>query len=226
MALRAALDDPEIAVAGGIVMKMREDVIDSAGIAIGPNLAAWSLEEYCLPSDVGLLPGFRREVVGVSPAFLMVRRADHLRVGGFWEDLWAYGDEGDYALRMRRLGKAVVCADSTERHWVGGSTGEHQSPLRLYLSSRNRLLNIARHLPNTHLLQGIVLAAGFDILQILQQRNHAATGAVIRGWLAGARGFLRARARGSTDERCEDLKHIASLRAAIAQQRALGRLSI
>src|SRR5690242_11892329 len=105
-----------------------------------------------------------------------------------------YGDEPDYALRLAREGRTVLCPESRMLHLVGASTGAHQSPLRLYLSSRNRLLNIARHLPARRVMAAVALAAAFDVLQLAQQRNRRAMGAVGRGWLAGLRGVRAARA--------------------------------
>jgi GT2 family glycosyltransferase len=227
--LRAALDgDAGVAAAGGVVLKSAPgELIDSAGIAIAPNFAAWSLCENQTPAHAGLDPGTpAREVVGVSPALLMARRADHLRIGGFWETLWMYGDEPDYALRIGRLGRVLVCPDSRMLHRIGGAAGEHQSPLRLYQSSRNRLLNIARHLPGRRLPGAIALAAAFDALQLAQQRNAAGLRAIATGWLAGLRGMPDARTLSTSAEREANVEKIATLREALAQQRSLGRTSI
>jgi GT2 family glycosyltransferase len=227
--LRAALDgDAGVAAAGGVVLKSGPgELIDSAGIAIAPNFAAWSLCENQTPAHAGLDPGTpAREVVGVSPALLMTRRADHLRIGGFWETLWMYGDEPDYALRIGRLGRVLVCPDSRMIHHIGGAAGEHQSPLRLYQSSRNRLLNIARHLPGRRLPVAIAFAAAFDALQLAQQRNAAALRAIATGWLAGLRAMPDARTLSTSAEREANLEKIATLREALAQQRSLGRTSI
>ncbi|MHB8692806.1 MAG: glycosyltransferase family 2 protein [Solirubrobacteraceae bacterium] len=225
--LRAALDgDAGVAAAGGVVLKT-SGLIDSAGIAIAPNFAAWGLRENQTPAQAGVDPGTpAREAVGVSPALLMARRADHLRIGGFWETLWMYGDEPDYALRIGRLGRVLVCPDSRMLHHIGGAAGEHQSPLRLYQSSRNRLLNIARHLPGRKLPGAIALAAAFDALQLAQQRNGAALRAIATGWIAGLRGMPDARTLSTPGDREASAAKLATLREALVQQRALGRASI
>ncbi|MFL5824244.1 MAG: glycosyltransferase family 2 protein [Solirubrobacteraceae bacterium] len=238
VALRSALDDPGVVAAGGLVLKMGggeraggggrtrgEERIDSAGIAIAPNLAAWSVAENLTPAQAGLLDGDPREVVGVSPAFLMTRRSDHRSIGGFWEKLWLYGDEPDYALRIGRLGTVVLCPQSRMLHLVGGVSGAHQSPLRLYQSSRNRLLNIARHLPARRVPGAVALAAVFDALQFAQQRNLVSARAVSSGWMAGLRGMRSARGLSTPAERSRNVPRLATLREAVAQQRALGRAS-
>jgi GT2 family glycosyltransferase len=227
VALRAALEQPGVAAAGGVVLKLGDGQrIDSAGLAIAPNLAAWSLDEDRTVEQAGLRPGEPREVVGVSPAFLMTRRAYHLAIGGFWETLWMYGDEPDYALRIGRLGKVLVCPGSFMRHTIGASAGGHQSPLRLYQSSRNRLLNIARHVPAKQVLGAVLLAAAFDLLQLVQQRSFRASSAILHGWWSGLRGMRAARRLSTESERGGNVPQLASLREALAQQRSLGRMSI
>jgi N-acetylglucosaminyl-diphospho-decaprenol L-rhamnosyltransferase len=224
--LRAALEDPGVAAAGGLVLKMAEgERIDSAGLAIAPNLAAWSVGENLTPAQAGLTDGRCREVAGVSPAFLMTRRSTHEAIGGFWEALWMYGDEPDLALRLARTGRIVLCPEARMRHRVGASAGAHQSPLRLYQSSRNRLLNIARHLPGRRVPRALLLAAAFDLLQLTQQRNRQAVLAVGRGWVAGLRGMGAARRLSTPAERAANVRQLATLRQAISQQRALGRAS-
>jgi len=202
------------------------EIIEAAGIAIGPNLAAWSLCEGLTLDGAGLADEMPREVLGLSPAFLMVRRADHLAMGGFWEHLWMYGDEPDYALRLARRGKAILCPGSRMRHWGGGASGGHQSPLRLYQSSRNRLLNAARHLPAGRLLAAVGLSAGFDALQVAQQRTPEARRAVLRGWRDGLLGMPAARRLSTRGERRANVALLSSLGDALRQQRSLGRLRV
>lgn len=225
--LRAAIADPSVAAVGGVVLKHGTGgVIDSAGLAIAPNFAGYSLCENLTLTEAGLRAGDHREVVGVSPAFLMVRRGDHLRIGGFWEWLWMYGDEPDYAVRIRRLGRVLVCPESTMLHRVGAAAGPLQSPLRLYYSARNRLLNAARHLPPRRLAFAVALTLSFDTLQLLQQRRWTATVAVLRGWSDGARGMRAARGLGTPEERTAAASCLVKLREALAQQRSLGRASL
>jgi GT2 family glycosyltransferase len=156
----------------------------------------------------------------------MVRRADHLRIGGFWEELWMYGDEADYAVRLAHLGRSLVCPESRMRHQVGASAGVHQSPLRLYWSSRNRLLGAARHLPLPRLVFAVALSVVFDGVQLLQQRQPIAGAAILKGWLAGLRGISAARRLSTPAERADAASRLASLRQAVAQQRLLGRVSL
>jgi N-acetylglucosaminyl-diphospho-decaprenol L-rhamnosyltransferase len=221
-----ALRDPDVAVAGGLVLKMGSpEVIDSAGLAITTNLGAWSLDEWSTPEDVGIDGEEARDVVGVSPAFLAVRRADHLRIGGFWEKLFVYGDEQDYALRIRALGKAVLCPSSRMRHW-GGGTVPVTSPLRLRLASRNRLLNAARHLSIPRLAWAVTITAGFDMLEVARQRNLKATRLMLSSWGAGLAGMAAARALSTRAERADTVQYLTPLRDYFEQRKTRQRAQI
>ena len=85
------------------------------------------------------------DVAAASGGLMMVRRADFLDLGGFYEPIFMYGEEADYCLRAPRKGRPPS-RRAPSRHESGHASGPHQSPLRLYWSSRNRLLNAARHL--------------------------------------------------------------------------------
>lgn len=224
--LLRALEDPAVAVAGGMVMKMGTDVIDSAGIAIAPNLAAWSLHENEEPEHAGITGEAMLDVVGVSPALLAVRAIDHASIGGFWETLWMYGDEPDYALRIRARGRAVLCPSSRMRHRVGAASGPMQSPLRLRCSARNKLLNIARHVPDSRVPFAVFLAIAFDVLQIAQTRNVQSIRATLEGWRAGLAGMADARRTSTAAERVLRAQYIEPLSEALSEQRRLGRLRL
>jgi len=224
--LLRALEDPAIAVAGGVVMKLGTDLIDSAGIAIAPNLAAWSLHENENVEQAGLVGEVMRDVVGVSPALLAVRAEDHAYIGGFWEKLWMYGDEPDYALRIRARGRAVVCTGSRMLHRVGAASGAMQSPLRLRCSARNKLLNIARHTPSSRVPFAMLLAVGFDVLQMMQTRNGPALRAILKGWREGLAGVGEARRTSTPAERARTAQYIEPLGEALKEQRRLGRLAL
>jgi GT2 family glycosyltransferase len=224
--LLRALEDPTIAVAGGVVMKMGTNLIDSAGIAIAPNLAAWSRHENEDLEQAGLRDGSVLDVVGVSPALLAVRATDHARIGGFWESLWMYGDEPDYALRIRARGRAVVCTGSRMQHRVGSASGPMQSPLRLRCSARNKLLNIARHVPSPRLPFALLVAVAFDVVQMTQRRDGPARRAITKGWREGFAGMAAARRTSTSAERAQRVQFIEPLRAALKEQQRLGRLTL
>jgi N-acetylglucosaminyl-diphospho-decaprenol L-rhamnosyltransferase len=209
-----ALSQPAVVVAGGLVLKTaRGHPIDSAGMAIAPNLGGWSLLEWLDPEAEGLLAtdAPAREVVGVSPAFLATRRHDHLAIGGFREDLKGWGDEADYALNMRRRGRAVLVPQARMLHQVGASAAV-RSPGRIYLSSRNQIWNAFRHLPARQLFVALLLSGTFNVLQLTRAHDRETLAAMGRAWRDGLLGARRSRSLSTPEQRAESLQYISPLR--------------
>jgi GT2 family glycosyltransferase len=155
---------------------------------------------------------------------MMVRRADFLALGGFYEPIFMYGEEADYCLRVP--GKVVLHPASATRHESGHASGPHQSPLRIYWSSRNRLLNAARHLSTPALVVSVLASGAFDAMTLAQARNRPALHAIARGWRDGVRLMARERRARRPQERREATRQLASFSEALAEQRRLGRLGL
>lgn len=217
--LAALLDDPSVAVAGGVLLDATGERVEAAGLALAPSTAAFGLHEGEPRRALREQPF---EATAASGALMMVRRADFLALGGFYEPLWMYGEEADYCLRAR--GRVVIHPGSAMRHRHGAAAGPARSRTRLYWGSRNRLVNAARHLPPVALAKSVAASAGFDALTLVQLRSGQASAAVLGGWRDGLRRMRsERRARTAQERRCA-ARHLVGLRAAIAQQRRLGRL--
>jgi GT2 family glycosyltransferase len=217
--LRRLLDDPTISVATGAVLASDGETIEAAGLEIAPNAAAYGRLEL-LPRSA--LPANSTDVTAATGALMMVRRADFLALGGFYEKLFMYGEDTDYSLRVP--GRIVLDPASALRHEHGHAAGPARSALRLYWGTRNRLLITARHLPAVALLKSVLASAGFDALTLLQVRNRSALHAIARGWRDGLRLMPSERRASIPGARREAARRLVSLRQAIAQQRRLGRL--
>jgi GT2 family glycosyltransferase len=217
--LRELLDDPSISVATGLLLSPDGGTIQAAGLDIAPNTAV-----------VGRLDGMARgaapdgptDVPAATGALMMVRRDDFLRLGGFYEPFFMYGEEADYCLRVP--GRVVFHPGSAMRHEYGHAAGPQRSVTRLYWGSRNRLVNAARHLPAATFVKSVASSLGFDALTVAQLRSRAAAGAIASGWRDGVRAMRGERAARSPDERRLAARRLMSLREAIAEQRRLGRL--
>jgi GT2 family glycosyltransferase len=146
----------------------------------------------------------------VSPAFLATRRSDHLAIGGFREDLKGWGDEADYALRMRSRGRAVLVPQARMLHHVGASAAM-RSPGRIYLSSRNQIWNAFRHLPARQLSAALLLSATFNLLQSARAHDRETLAAIARAWRDGLSGARRSRSLGTPEQREESLQFISPL---------------
>ena len=221
--LRALLEDPSVAVATGLLVTPDGERLEAAGLEIAPNMATYG--------RLGGVPRARAptgpiEVTAASGALMMVRRDDFLALGGFAERLWMYGEEADYCLRALDRGRVVLHPGSALRHELGHASGPHQSPVRLYWPSRNRLINAARHLPPAALARSVLASAAFDLLTLAQIRRRWALGTLARGWRDGLRLMPAVRGDRTPAERARAARRLVPLRTAIAEQRRLGRLAV
>jgi N-acetylglucosaminyl-diphospho-decaprenol L-rhamnosyltransferase len=217
--LRELLDDPGISVATGLLLDASGETLEAAGLEIAPNMATFGRYEGVSRAQA---PGAATDVTAASGALMMMRREEFLRLGGFYEPIWMYGEEADLALRVP--GRIVLDPRSAIRHGHGIAAGPPRSRTRLYWGSRNRLLNAGRHLPAPALVRAVASSAAFDALTLAQVRSRTAVGAVLAGWRDGLRRLRTERRARSGAERRAAASRLTSLRAALAQQRRLGRL--
>lgn len=121
-------------------------------------------------------------------AAMAVSRAAFVRAGPLAEELFAYVEDVEWSLRIRRAGFAVVFVpDARIVHKGSASTGGPGSPTALYYDTRNTIVVWERHLPlprGASALRRLVVVAA----HLLQAPRGAA--AVLRGWLDARRGRL------------------------------------
>ena len=219
--LRELLEDPSVSVATGLVLTQDGQTLESVGLGLAPNTATYG-RQMGMPRSAA--PDRPIEVVAATGGLMMVRRADFLALGGFYEPIFMYGEEADYCLRVP--GKVVLHPASATRHESGHASGPHQSPLRIYWSSRNRLLNAARHLSTPALVVSVLASGAFDAMTLAQARNRPVLNAIARGWRDGVRLMARERRARRPQERREATRQLASFGEALAEQRRLGRLGL
>jgi GT2 family glycosyltransferase len=207
-------DDPGIAVATGLLVTPDGATLEAVGLEIAPNAATYGRLEG-LPRSAA--PAGPVDVTAASGALTVVRRAEF---AGFDELIWMYGEEADYALRLR--GRTVLHPGSAIRHENGHASGPRQSETRLYWPSRNRLINAARHLPARSMLVSVATSFAFDAASLLQIREAWAARAILRGWRDGLRLMPKVRRERTPAERAAARK-LTSLRTAIGEQRRLER---
>jgi GT2 family glycosyltransferase len=217
--LRELLDDDGISVATGLLLDAAGETIEAAGLEIAPNMATFGLGER-LPRAQA--PDGPVDVTAASGALMMMRRQEFLDLGGFYEPIWMYGEEADLCLRVP--GRVVLHPASAIRHVHGAAAGPPRSRTRLYWGSRNRLLNAGRHLPGPALVRAVASSAAFDALTLAQVHNRTAFQAVLAGWRDGLQLLRSERRARSREEKRRAASRLSSLRAALAQQRRLGRL--
>jgi GT2 family glycosyltransferase len=132
----------------------------------------------------------QRDVDRATGAAMAVSRAALERAGLLDESLFAYVEDADWCLRIRRAGFAVVFVPDAKAWHVGSaSTGGLRSATSLYYDTRNMIVVCERHrrLPRgaRGLRRAIVVAA-----HLLAARDLAGARAVLGGWRDAARGRL------------------------------------
>jgi N-acetylglucosaminyl-diphospho-decaprenol L-rhamnosyltransferase len=217
--LHELLDDPGVSVATGLLLTADGSTLEAAGLEIAPNMATFGRLQG-LPREAA--PREPLDVTAASGALMMVRRAEFLGQGGFYEGFWMYGEEADYCLKAP--GRVMLHPTSAIRHAQGTASGPLRSPFRLYWHSRNRLLNAARQLPWPAAIRSVFASAAFDLLVLGQSRNLQALWAVSRGWRDGLREMPRERGARTSTERGRAASRLVSVRAAVREQRRLGRV--
>jgi GT2 family glycosyltransferase len=217
--LRELLEDESVSVATGLLLDAAGETIEAAGLEIAPNMATFGRAEGIPRAHA---PNAPVDVAAASGALMMMRSEEFLGLGGFYEPIWMYGEEADLCLRV--AGRVVLHPASAIRHGHGAAAGPPRSRTRLYWGSRNRLLNAGRHLPRPALARAVAASAAFDALTVAQLRNRSAVRAVLAGWRDGLPLLSSERHARSREEKQHAASRLISLRAALAQQRRLGRL--
>jgi hypothetical protein len=134
------------------------------------------------------------DVDRVDGAAMAVSRAAAERAGLLDEQLFAYVEDVEWSLRIRRAGFGVVFVpDARVRHKGSSSTGGAGSTASLYYDARNTIVVYEREAPLPRglrsLRRGVVVAA--HLAQAVGRPDRrAAAGAVLAGWRDARAGRL------------------------------------
>jgi GT2 family glycosyltransferase len=138
-----------------------------------------------------------RDVGRATGAAMAVSRAAIERAGLLDEDLFAYVEDVEWCLRIRRAGFAIVFVPAARAwHRVSASTGGAGSATSLYYDTRNTLLVCERYRPLPPPLRGLRRGAvvGAHLVQAARLPNRReAAAAVFQGWRDSKRKRLGAR---------------------------------
>jgi GT2 family glycosyltransferase len=141
------------------------------------------------PASYGslVMPVGLRDVDRVDGAAFAVSRAAAETAGLLDEQLFAYVEDVEWSLRVRRAGFAVVVApDARAQHKGSASTGGRASTTNLYYDTRNTIVVCERYRPLPSgargMRRGIIVAA-----HLVQALLHPSRGPALRAVLAGWR---------------------------------------
>jgi GT2 family glycosyltransferase len=136
----------------------------------------------------------RRDVDRADGAALAVSRVALERAGLLDEDLFAYVEDVEWSLRIRRAGFAIVFVpDAKVRHRGSASTGGAASTTNLYYDTRNTIAVVERHRPLPRglraLRRGVVVGAHL-VQAVRHPARRTAAQAVVAGWRDARSGRL------------------------------------
>jgi GT2 family glycosyltransferase len=134
------------------------------------------------------------DVERADGAAMAVSRTAVERAGLLDEELFAYVEDVEWSLRIRRAGFAVVfVSDAKVRHKGSASTGGQASTANLYYDTRNTIAVVERHRPLRFglgsLRRGVVVMSHLAQAATHRSRKDAAA-AVMAGWKDARAGRL------------------------------------
>jgi GT2 family glycosyltransferase len=139
-------------------------------------------------------PDELRDVARADGAAMAVTRVAVQKAGLLDTELFAYVEDVEWSLRIRRAGFAVVLVPGARaRHKGSAATGGRASTTNLYYDTRNTIVVAERHAPLPRglrsLRRGVVVGA--HIAQSLTHPSRlAAMSAVVAGWRDARAGRL------------------------------------
>jgi GT2 family glycosyltransferase len=128
---------------------------------------------------------------------MAVSRAAVEEAGLLDEELFAYVEDVDWSLRIRRAGFAVVYVpEARVRHKGSGATGGRASTANLYYDTRNTIAVCERHRPlppGARSLRRAAVGAAHPAPPATPPDRRAAAAAVLAGWRDARAGRLNQR---------------------------------
>lgn len=128
------------------------------GFYIGDGNA--DCEEYSKEKFVGFACG----------AAALVKRDVFLELGGFDPEYFASAEEAELGFKIWLSGRKVVYIPSAKvYHKVSATFGKRgPTPSKVYLQTRNRLLNMFKFIRSYSLMFGLILSIGLDLERLIQ----------------------------------------------------------
>lgn len=125
-----------------------------------------------------------QEVFCPSGAAGLYRRKAIEKAGGFDEDYFAYGEDFELGLRLRRMGEHCLLVPHAEVIHQGSTTLGATNPKRLRLIERNRIWTVLKHWPLSKMAQ----SPGVSLERFRAHWEQARSGEGVAGQFLGDRG--------------------------------------
>lgn len=190
-------------VAAKMVNYYITDEIDSVGLAVAVNGLGYNVG--VAQKDQGQFAQ-EAEVFGPCGGAALYRREMLAAVGFFDDDFFAYYEDFDLAWRCRLAGWKAMAAPEAVVYHVHSATSGEGSPLKVYLTHRNKWFVIVKNWPTSLLLRFLPGILFYDFAALLL--------AMLRG-----RGYVALQARIAL------LRNLPKLHSKRQQLRAMRKLS-
>ena len=138
-AIVAPFADPEVGMVAGLSLVPGGELVDGFGIELDAALSAYNRLRL-LP--LGSTPG---ALLGPSGGAAAYRRSAFEAAGGFDDAFFAYGEDVDLALRLRRAGWSAAAAPEARGVHLGGATAGVGSPRQRWLGGFARGFLLRRY---------------------------------------------------------------------------------
>ncbi len=173
-----------------ILQMKNKKIIDTVGLALN-----WEGDAYQLgfqETDIGQY-GLSKEVLGACSASVLYRRSALEQIGGFDPDFFAYYEDVDVALRLRKAGWKCMFVPSAVVYHYGSATAGVDSPLKTYLLERNKYYYKIKNQSNRILLRFIVMQpkkVAKKVFRLVKNNDFSLLISVVKGDLAGLNFFF------------------------------------
>ena len=142
-ACAASLDaDPSLAAVQGVVLDGEGRRVDGWGMGWNARAEAIQLGRGELPPPPRTAPF---PVPGVSATAALYRRETFLSAGGFAESFFAWYEDADLALRLRRAGARFASVPPAQARHLGTATGSRNPGTRWRHLFANRIRTLRRN---------------------------------------------------------------------------------
>jgi N-acetylglucosaminyl-diphospho-decaprenol L-rhamnosyltransferase len=174
----AALADASVGMAGGVSLSPAGKV-DAAGIMLDRGLGGYLYKVGAEPVDVDVADPHL-----YSPAHVTIvyRRETFDQAGGFDEEIFAYCEEVDLSMRVRRAGWNFAIVPNANAVHLGSVSIGTRSPAQIRLAAWGRGYVAGRYRVAP---QWVLTEFCVGLVDMLKQRNAAPLSQRIAGWRRG-----------------------------------------
>ena len=179
--LAEALDDPELAAVGPVIVRQADGLVESRGIGVDLRRGRVRLEGQgsLPPREAGVTPA-----AALSGAALMLSQAALDLVGFLDESYFFSFEDVDWCVRARRAGLRLGVVLAARARHAGSRTIGPGSPDRLYYAARNhvRLVDKLCPLPTLGRWTRLVSVLAFNLAFAVRQADVPRFDAVLGVW--------------------------------------------